>query len=559
VQIKDQKKTCFALIGIFLVISLCIGILRLSHNISYTSRLTYYDLDWEITINNRNYGKHRFSSFEFPPFERDSVIELVSTAPDLKKMEYTDLQIEIDDCAIEIYQDDDCVFSQNKERFKEHKYIGSGLLNVPLVNLKRGEAIKIILYANEKNAFKRLHPVKFTSLSDSYAVYVKQNFFIFVCLAFLLVLGLIGTILSFTLWTYKKQAMSLLVLAQLVFWSSMCLFCKHRFVQFFSMNFAFNTILAYVSLEIALICVFLLYYLSFANDDLIKKIYKIAIRWITILFTVLWILHFTDIWHLSKQIVCIRAFLIILGIYGFSVSCCILVLEPFVKGISALGFFLLCIFFIYDYLYYFVFFLTMGSFAFNRNNWFIFGIISLGVCIIIDFIFQLVNSATEDADIYVTEQSRSIDFVTGVLTRDAIIEKFKYFEKLNKNYTLVSFDFLNMPETSTKNGAETFYESISFLSGLIKHVFGIVSEIGRISDTGFIILSSEISEKRLQQMLLVFQNILNSDNNHNKDISVLVGSAFSNELKDCNCYSLYSLAQQRRSVLALNKRNPLKK
>lgn len=571
-QIKDPKSTCFALIGVFVVVFACIGILRLSRNISSAANLSYYDLDWNIIINEKIseennekqrlstfYGKQRLSSFVFPELKRDTVIQLFSVAPEFQDIDYINMEFEIDDCGVEVFKNNECVFRQNMERFKNHKYIGSGLLNIPLVNLEHGDKLQINLYVNENNAFSMLKPVKFAPMSKSSVNYVRQNLFTFICNAFLLILGMIGFLLSFAFWTYRRKAMSLLVLSHLVFWSSMCLFCKHRFVQFFSLNFALNTELAYASLEISLTCVFLLYYLCFANTDLIRKIYKIAMWVLMVFFSTLWILHFTNVWHLSGQIVYLRALLIILGIYGFAVSCCIIIVKPLVKSVSALGFFLLCIFFLYDYVYYFVFFMTMGSFAFNRNNWFVFGIISLGVCLIIDFIFQLVNSAAEDIGTHVVEQSRSVDFVTDVLTREAIVEKFSYFEKSNKNYTLISFDFINMPDVSTKAGAESFYDSIAFFAGLIKHVFGIVSEIGRISNSSFIVLSSEISEKRLQQMLLVFQSILNSDDKYGKDVSIMVGSAFSNEIKESSCYSLYSLAQQRRYVLNLSRRTGIKK
>ncbi len=552
-QIKDKKQTCFALIGVFIVFFACIGIIRLSNNISYSSKMAYYDLNWNIIINERNYGKHGLSSFVFPPLERNSIITMTASAPELQNDGYTNLELEIDDCAVEVFHNQKCVLSKSMSRYLKHKYIGSGLLNVPLVGLKHGDTIKIKLYVNENNAFKWLRPVRFTSMTDCFANYVRENLFIFVCNIFLLVFGLIGSILSFVLWTYRKQAMSLLVLAQLVFWSSICIFCKHRFVQFFSLNFALNTIVAYFALEIALICVFLLYYLCFANEEIVKKIYKIVIRILSVVFIAFWILHYTDVWHLAKQIVIIRGFLIFLGVYGFSVSCAIIIIKPLEKCVSALGFLLLCIFFIYDYVYYFVFFVTMGSFAFNRNNWFVFGVISLTVCIIIYFVFQLVSSAVENVGTHVDEQSKSVDFVTNVLTRDAIIEKFKHFESLDKSYAVVAIDFLNMPDVSTKAGAEAFYEAISFFAGLIKHVFGIVSEIGRISNTGFIVLSTEITEKRLQQMLLVFQNILNSNNKHDKSMTVLTGTAFSYEMKDSDCHALYSLALQRRSVLGSEK------
>ena len=558
-QIKDPKKTCFAFVGVFVVVFACIGILRLSRNISSVANLSYYDLDWNIFINDKNCGRQRLSTFVFPQLERGTVIQMFSTAPELQNIDYINLELEVDDCGVEVFRNDSCVFRQNMERYKSHKYIGSGLLNIPLVDLMHGDKLQINLYVNERNAFKTLKPVKFTPLSKSFVNYIRQNLFIFSCNAFLLILGLIGSILSFAFWTYRRQALSLLVLSHIVLWSSLCLFCKHRFVQFFSLNFAFNTVLAYASLEVALSCMFLLYYLCFANTQLVKNIYK-AVMWVlTVIFSTLWVLHFTNVWHLSGQIVCLRVLLIIIGVYGFTVSCCIIIVKPLVKCISALGFFLLSIFFLYDYVYYFVFFMTMGSVAFNRNNWYVFGIISLSVCIIVNFIFELVNSATEDIGTHVIEQSRSVDFVTDVLTREAIVEKFSHFEKLNKNYTLVSFDFLNMPDVSTKAGAESFYESIAFFAGLIKHVFGIVSEIGRVSNTGFIVLSSEISEKRLQQMLLVFQNIMNSDTNHGKDVSVMIGSAFSSELKECTCHALYLLAQQRRALLSVSRRSNLKK
>ena len=558
-QIKDPKKTCFAFVGVFVVVFACIGILRLSRNISSVANLSYYDLDWNIFINDKNCGRQRLSTFVFPQLERGTVIQMFSTAPELQNIDYINLELEVDDCGVEVFRNDSCVFRQNMERYKSHKYIGSGLLNIPLVDLMHGDKLQINLYVNERNAFKTLKPVKFTPLSKSFVNYIRQNLFIFSCNAFLLILGLIGSILSFAFWTYRRQALSLLVLSHIVLWSSLCLFCKHRFVQFFSLNFAFNTVLAYASLEVALSCMFLLYYLCFANTQLVKNIYK-AVMWVlTVIFSTLWVLHFTNVWHLSGQIVCLRVLLIIIGVYGFTVSCCIIIVKPLVKCISALGFFLLSIFFLYDYVYYFVFFMTMGSVAFNRNNWYVFGIISLSVCIIVNFIFELVNSATEDIGTHVIEQSRSVDFVTDELTREAIVEKFSHFEKLNKNYTLVSFDFLNMPDVSTKAGAESFYESIAFFAGLIKHVFGIVSEIGRVSNTGFIVLSSEISEKRLQQMLLVFQNIMNSDTNHGKDVSVMIGSAFSSELKECTCHALYLLAQQRRALLSVSRRSNLKK
>ncbi|MBO4759430.1 MAG: hypothetical protein J5505_05165, partial [Spirochaetaceae bacterium] len=100
-QIKDPKKTCFALIGVFVVSFACIGILRLSRNIAFTADFSSYDLDWNVFIDNKDYGRQRLSTFVFPHLKRGTTIQLVSTAPELPDIDYMNLELEINDCGVE--------------------------------------------------------------------------------------------------------------------------------------------------------------------------------------------------------------------------------------------------------------------------------------------------------------------------------------------------------------------------------------------------------------------------------------------------------------------------
>lgn len=505
---------------------------------------------WNIKINEKDYGINRLSTFIFPAMQTGSVIELTSNVPELKNMRYPNLQLEIRDCAIKIFRKNIWVYEKNMDHLKNQNFIGKGILNVPLRDLKSGEEIQIIFYTNEKNAFSKLKPVKFIPLSDAFSSYVVQNIFIFVCIAFLFVLGLTGFALSLKFWVYRKKALTLFVLTQLVFWSSIWLFCKHYFIQFFSLDFALNSVIRFFSLEIVLICNSLLYYLCFTHSEKKRKFLKIFIKCMIVVFILLWILHFTNFFHLSRHDPFIYFFTVVIVFFSFINVCYELLKKPLLDSIPAVGFFLLYLLFLFDFICYFVFYLNIGTFAYNRNTWFAVGIVSLSVSIIVDFIFQLAWSAAEDIDNFVVEESRSIDFVTNVLTRESLMSKFSDYEKSKKNFAIVYFEFVNMPEVTTEIGAKTFYKTISFFSGLINHVFGIVGDIGRVSNTSFVVISTVLSEKRLQQLLSTFQNIFNSDNNQqDKNISVLIGSAFSYEISDCNCRSLYVMARERRAVM----------
>ncbi len=559
-QIKEPKSTFFAVLSVFIVFLLCISFMRLSVIISNPSVL--YDLDscLNIKINDTDYGKQKLSKFVFPSLKAGSVVTVSTVVPDICKVEYPELQMEISDAAVKVFNDGNCVYEQYMDRFSERDFIGSGVLSVPLSDFKSGDVIDIEFFVNEKNAFMQLKPFQVIPASKKFSCYIKDNLFVFICIAFMFVLGLVGSVLCFSFWIYKRKAIELLTLAQLLLWASVYLICDHGFVQYFSLDFAVNTTVKIIALIIALFSILTLYYFCFGQNNNNQKILNIFIKCLLGVTAVLLILHFTGICHFSRQMVIFRILIGLIAFYGLFNAGYILYKEPFEKCISAVGILLLLIFFSFDYFCFFIFYVVVGTSAFIHNIWFAVGIVCLFVCILIDFIMQLVKSVSKDFDNIVDENSKSIDFLTDVLNRDALMQKFSEIEKLKKNYVLITLDIVNTADVSTKAGAELFNETVVFFANVINHVFSIVGDIGRISNAGFVILSSEITERRLQQLLLVFQDIINADSSKfDNNVSVLIGSAFSSEIQDENCRALYSLAHGRRAVFLYNKKINTKK
>ena len=553
---KELKIKSFTIIATVLII--CAGILfyQLSKIVSNSEPETYVNYGWDLTYHDKSFSNIALADFDFEDLFRGEKIILSIPMVEFKGL-FPVLVVHSDNYFFEVQKNGKTFFS-SFEGIENRDFIGRGVVFVPINNVKVGEELKIIITVGENNAFKRLTPFRIISATQYYKDIFCKNFYVFVCVHFVFITGLLGIVIGTVLKVLKRKMGNIfLLLGIFSIFASNVISIESQIMSLFINSVAQLSQMLFVSVLGTLICLFLLIYFQLDKYSLHRKILLASIFGIVLISIFVVFMHAFDILSTKALFWSIR---IVLGfVICYALFLCIEIIknEPLSKCLPIFGCCTLFIFFIFDQFLYFVSYHTIGSFVRLNVTWVATGIVLVILCTIISQILYINLKEYNLISKSYAEQSVYKDFITDLYTRTKAVEILQNLEKSGKNYSIVWIDIANLPPNSNLENAENANKMLKTFSEIVKHISIKEMDIARFDTARFLFISSELNEKKIRHFLFVLQGMVNAENSHSEmPITLAGGYAFSKDSAEPNFQSVLRLASQQNVLPIKHTKSP---
>ena len=304
---KEILRPILSTVGVVLTL-LCTTIFFYKVTTLNQEQYKRYELDygWNVRINDDVYENVDLNQFIFPKMvKRGDVVCLTNTLP---KGIPTDSTIRILNylTGVEVSVGGNSQYLYGMDLFREHKFIGSGYHFVHLDKNSGGKDIRITFYPAEDGAFSSISSIVVTDSDYIYADFFNRNVLAIFCAVFLFILGNILMVVGFFVQSKDVVYHRLIPIGAFSYLIGLWSMCDSKFMELYSFNFEFNSILEYVTLYAALIPIMCLI-IEIRRETLLKEKWKYRVMagltGVNLLFLLVTsILHFTNVVHYSAFI-----------------------------------------------------------------------------------------------------------------------------------------------------------------------------------------------------------------------------------------------------------------
>ncbi len=283
---------------------------------------------WEIEVSSREAGSEEFHNTIYREqsldtfkleraIHRGEVVTMRNIIPE-NAPEQATLMFQSFQSVVEVYLNGEQVYSYGKDLFEKKKMVGGALQHIRLMDQNAGDELEIRLTAGDDHAFYSVSQVDLVDAARDMAMLLRKNIFIFVVAVFLFVLGVELPVLGIVFHFFRQEYERLLLIGMLAISMGGWSLCNSRLIQFFSSDFAWNTMIEYILLYTAPIPVMRLVDASFdgKNRKAWRKylVYGITLALVVFLIASI-VLHIFNVVHICRTLH-VYHYICIFGIIG---------------------------------------------------------------------------------------------------------------------------------------------------------------------------------------------------------------------------------------------------
>lgn len=508
-------KRCMSIVGIVIVL---LGAMLLYHitglrKNEYTKKEPLL-LNWTVVSENQTDTDVDLNTFRFDNILTDKkTLYLSRTFVDKGQFQSPVLVVQTHNTTLRVFVDGECIYSFGLERYDCGKMVGSGTHSIAMP--KDGERHELMLEfkANGDSYVTRMNDIYITDYATIYTDFLVSNrvtYALSVCLLFVgFVLLLLGMVMMLTR-TWFTHLISLGICSLMVgLWTM----GKYNILQIYRVPIWLCTFIEYASLYIGppFLLLFFRDYPKKADSRCITWMYYI-IFWVDSCVTaLLFVLHFSGVWHLPHMLRLEQAFVAIVCVYLI-----ILMIACVRKGnrqsrlvICGVILFLLCIGVEWSgYM--------AGKYWGHEMSWAT-GFSSLGTVILISIL--LLSLSWDIAGKMVDEKEQAVlykmaytDNLTGLYNRRFCEERLKSYCYNNIPFTIFNFDMNGLKATNDTHGHSSGDKLIKGFADILTKTFGDKGIVGRMGGDEFIVIVENIEELNCQEEIRHFQKIMSEAN-----------------------------------------------
>ena len=394
-----------------------------------------------------------FSDVHLPPLEHVSEFRIPSNIKPGDTIVYerdmrndsipmpTTLRFHAYHVAIAVYVDSTCYYSYGFDRFKEGKLVGSGIHMVNMPEHLDQHSIRVVTVVTEKSAAKSVTSIELLR-SGSMTDYFASNSDSIVIGIFLLFFGLIAFVIGCCVVAFDRAYYRLILIG--LFASLMGLWTLNyaKGIQIFSMNYAFDTTLEYVSLYLAAIPFGLL--IINMRSGKISPWKMNALKFIVglgvLFFVVTTVLHIADIAHYPT-------YLVVFHVYIFSSFLFLVVFKVLYdrgaglqEKILAAGTVVFVLFGIADVFRYNIQNLLGLDKPFLESTCLPIGTLLFILFLLVGYLVYMYEELMDKTEKEVLRQIAYRDALTGIYNRAKCEHIFEVLNRDDNDYAIVSID-----------------------------------------------------------------------------------------------------------------------
>ncbi len=484
---------------------------------------------WTIQFNSDVHYDVSLKRFRFPYVNEGDYVIMTYTVQESDLRDYADPMIRFASSysVVDVFLNYDHVYSYGHEKQHQGKNVGMGGHLAPISGYKAGDKIRIFFKVVEPWAFNEIQPVYLSDGRENpWKVFfnrpliVAENFF-------LIFFALVLCVASVVRMTFRKEIWSFLLIAMILFWTTIMMLYHNGVILLVSDVFPLNSYIHYFSGCSVYLTTTLLFIGSLKGKERKRERHNLIgfYSFYVVFILVSLILDLTSVLHIGK----VRMVLLYLTMpeMGY-ITWIVFANMNRRKGqnrIMSIGYLVMSFFFLFGMLRYMTVPFYIPSSVYNSATTLGTGALLFSLLGIIDRL--LVNDKNEYIEEMreTYEKPEDADYLTGVFTEKKYKERITQLEKEHDHdFCVLLLNYVG----------EFKDDRVLKFATLISRVFGYYGSVCRVKSSLFAIVAPDISEMKIQQLLNSFmQNVIYENNNYKGDqdgrISYTFGYAFRNE------------------------------
>lgn len=450
----------------------------------------------------------------------------------------------------DVYVDDELIYSNGRDEFKDGKMVGYGNDFVSLPHDVAGKELKICFFVIENSAFSTITPPTFYNELTAYRDYISEKNVSFVVAIALMLIGASIMLITFFYTFFEDLVSKLFFIGVFAFIIGTWSLASESLAFIFTQNMAVKSSLEYIALYSIAIPI-LLYF----KDDVVARGRKLELfiyYGIMLVemqaFVISVILHFANIVHFPAFL---KFFQCLIAVCGIFVAYLLVVdmqenrthkiLIWGFAGMIAIAFRDMIAFNVTKYMNsggvegYYRSYISLAALLF---------VVSLFIDFITDMRKRLYSNAQNDFYIKIAY----FDVLTDLFTRRKADEIFEELDKSeNFEYTLIQFDLNNLKVSNDIYGHEEGDKLIIRFADALKETFNNGEILARMGGDEFIaILNGREDRITRTKLSRLEENIAKVNEEYPKvKVSVSYGYATSADVDKRSAKAVYKLADKR--------------
>ena len=504
---------------------------------------------WNISLNDTNYTDVSIDSFQFPIVNKGDTIVMETTLPSDWKYEETALCIHIRHTTLEVYVDDTLIHEYGHERVEQNKAVGSGYQLMNFSNEYKGKELKIVMEVTENRAFTSFDSIWINEWQNTYRLLMTENRLPMLFGCFLVVMGILVTLVSIFALALSKKHAGILCLSLFSICMGIWTLCYYNVVIIFSIPLYSISLMEYMSLFLAPLPIigYMYSYVKQLQNRRIMLTYKILFALQIILTIVAISLHTTDTIHGAALL---PNFQFLFAIHAFFFT---YVLRKSIRNnyvnrrFYSFGLLAIVVCIVYELLSY-CFTRYLGLNIFNLKGISSLGIILFIAILILDLYYDATRKMMEEQEKALLIKRAYTDDLTQIHNRAFCSEYMNKIEHENiTEYAIVNFDLNGLKKANDTYGHTHGDFLIQTAAKVISDAFSASGIVGRMGGDEFIAILKTCDAQKIEPLLSSFTDLIAQTNQKEKNLnlSISYGYATSKDLPGENVEKVYQLADNR--------------
>ena len=464
------------------------------------------DTGWDIIANGNQYEDVVLREFSLNSLEKGDSFTMITKLPTEQIMEHPIMQVMSLHCIIDVYLDDELIYSYGKEQYEQKRLVGYGAHYLELPEHYGGMELRIEYIGTEHTSFDKIPSITIDNGNSRMYKQMKDANGVLALALFLIVFGVVCMLAAFFMGNaYFVRTMSLAIFSYLIgVWA----LCSGNLISFVMSDVSKKTYIEYGSL-FCLVIPFLFYFYERMEKNIYPKVVKIYYKTLLtaqIAFTVIsYVLQITKLVSFATLLPFVYIFM------SLSVVYLILLLASDYKrtgkiNVSVSGSFVVAVGILAVELFNYA--MLKNTFGFEANNyniWILVGAVLMVFSLFRDYFHRISDAVSKEAQQKLLMKMAYTDELTNLANRRKCEDGLDELVENNIPFAVISLDLNSLKHMNDTYGHETGDIAITAFANILHEVFsdeGCI--VGRMGGDEFVViiprLNKEIIEKRLAEM-----------------------------------------------------------
>lgn len=504
---------------------------------------------WTVTQNGHVYEDQAIDVYKFP----EGPLGYMDSITFSKRFVFKGrppymFRIRTSHAAVRVQIEDWTVFMYGYDRLMQHRYIGSGVLSVPVPYTVNGKVLNVTFYGGFHQPLDRVSSFEMLSTEVAYTDYMARHAYSLYIGIFLVVLGFLGIIFGLVANGFSKTfyrfsligAMSLLVGV----WSM----CYSKVIQVCSLDYVSTSFMEYLCLYMIPIP-FLLLLQDMHKGKLSPKKWAFLriVTIVAIMFVVSSVvLHLVNVVLMMHLLTVFHAFVFFLAIYTIGTGLVYSRKMGTSEKIFALGIVIFFVVGMLDVARFQLQHVFLMSSDFMSMTWTPWGALVFILSLIVAYIVYAFEAVAAKAEKDVLAELAYKDALTGLFNRTKCEQIFDVLDQEDENFAIISIDMNGLKLVNDSYGHSNGDKQIVAFAEILQEALVGIGTAVRMGGDEFvgIIRSSHLSELHVVKERMDEMTVTRSANLSVK-LEASFGVAFRSEVEGGKAKDVYRVADER--------------